>query len=60
MTTSIDRIETDVSIEPEAAADPAAGEGGGDPRWPERERFIEHAERERLMTCRIAAEGFDD
>lgn len=60
MTTSIDRIETDVSVEPEADAGLVAGEGAGDPRWPERERFIKHAERERMMAQRIEAEGFDD
>ncbi len=56
MTTSIDRVETDVIAEPE----PPPGNAGTDNPWAEQEHLEALLARHRLVLERLSAEGFDD
>ncbi len=56
MPTHVDRMVTDVTVEPE----PEAASEGDDQRWEEAERFGRMLERSTTLDLRTSAEGFDD
>lgn len=56
MTTHIDRLVTDITVEPEPISSPA----GSDSHWEEAERLARMLRRSRMLELRTRAEGFDD
>jgi hypothetical protein len=56
MAVNVERVSSEVSIEPEHAA---TGEGQP-PTWEEQERFRVAAERASSLASRTSAEDFDD
>lgn len=58
MPTHIDRMLTDVTVEPEPETE--AGSSGADARWEDAERIARMVEQSKQMKLRTRAEGFDD
>ena len=56
MTTHIDRVVTDITVEPEPESKTQAKE----PRWDGAERLARMLQRSKVLELRTRAEGFDD